>query len=78
MVVQHDGFCSAYGNLKKVGLDVGKKLRAGDLIAYSGKTGDSTGPHLHFEVRKGKFDQTLWNQTDGKYPNAVDPESFYQ
>ena len=76
IVIQHNGFCTVYGHLKKLGLPLGAKVKAGQIVAYSGNTGDSTGPHLHFEVRQGKFDQTFWNQIDGKYPNAVDPELF--
>lgn len=76
LVIQHDGFCTVYGHLKKLGLPVGTKVKAGHIVAYSGNTGDSSGPHTHFEVRQGKFDVTFWNQIDGKYPNAIDPEPF--
>lgn len=76
MVIQYNGFCTVYGHLKRLGFPVGTKVKAGQIIGYSGNTGDTTGAHLHFEVRQGKFDQTFWNQIDGKYLNAIDPEPF--
>ena len=51
--VRHaDGTLSLYGHLSRVLVD-GGRVRAGDVIARSGNTGHSTGPHLHFEMRRG-------------------------
>lgn len=39
-----------YAHLKDFHLKVGDKVKAGDFVGYSGNTGNSTGPHLHFGV----------------------------
>jgi len=52
VVVDHGGGVStAYGHNTSVTVGVGQQVAQGQLIAYSGNTGHSTGPHVHFEVR---------------------------
>ena len=45
------GYKSWYAHLLRPAVRVGQKVRRGDLIAYSGNSGLSTAPHLHYEVR---------------------------
>ncbi|MBE7733010.1 M23 family metallopeptidase [Devosia faecipullorum] len=51
--IQHvNGYETAYGHLSRFvdGLGVGSQVRQGQLIGYVGSTGQSTGPHLHYEI----------------------------
>jgi murein DD-endopeptidase MepM/ murein hydrolase activator NlpD len=65
MMVEIDhgnGITTRYGHLSKILVNEGDRVEAGDLIALSGSTGRSTGPHLHYEVRRNG--------------NATDPMRF--
>jgi murein DD-endopeptidase MepM/ murein hydrolase activator NlpD len=48
----HAGWMSLYGHLQTVSVKDGQRVASGQQIAYSGNTGYSTGPHLHFSVFK--------------------------
>lgn len=52
VIINHSfGFNTFYGHLDRLAVKIGDFVRKGDLIAYSGNTGMSSGPHLHYEVR---------------------------
>lgn len=60
VVVDHgDGHLTHYAHLNRTTVAAGDRVRPGDRIGVEGNTGDSTGPHLHFEVHRG-----MWNQLD--------------
>jgi murein DD-endopeptidase MepM/ murein hydrolase activator NlpD len=48
--IDHGGYKTLYAHLDQVAVAVGQTVAAGELIGYSGSTGNSTGPHLHFEL----------------------------
>ncbi|MFW6690729.1 M23 family metallopeptidase [Streptomyces sp. MAR4 CNX-425] len=54
VVIRHrDGRYSQYAHLSAITVSAGRPVNAGQRIGRSGSTGNSTGPHLHFEVRTG-------------------------
>lgn len=53
VVIKHaSGLTSHYGHCDLLKVRVGQMVRPGDIIATVGSTGRSTGPHLHFEIRR--------------------------
>jgi murein DD-endopeptidase MepM/ murein hydrolase activator NlpD len=54
MLEHADGMQSIYGHLSSKEVNAGDTVKAGQRIGKSGDTGNSSGPHLHFEIRKGK------------------------
>ncbi|MEU0058033.1 M23 family metallopeptidase [Streptomyces sp. NPDC006334] len=66
IVIKHaNGVYSQYAHLSRVEVNVGQVVKTGQRIALSGNTGNSSGPHLHFEIR-----------TTPNYGSAIDPVKF--
>ncbi len=69
--IEHQGgWATGYGHLSRYasGLHVGEHVAQGQVVAYVGSTGMSTGPHLHYEVMKGA---EKLNPTSAKVPQGT-------
>ncbi|MGW7620720.1 M23 family metallopeptidase [Streptomyces antimycoticus] len=66
IVIKHDNATySQYAHLSRIDVRIGQTVTEGQQIGLSGSTGNSTGPHLHFEIR-----------TTPNYGTAVEPLKF--
>ncbi|MFF6805814.1 peptidoglycan DD-metalloendopeptidase family protein [Streptomyces sp. NPDC012616] len=66
VVIKHaNGVYSQYAHLSRIDVKIGQVVKTGQKIALSGSTGNSSGPHLHFEIR-----------TTANYGSAINPVTF--
>lgn len=65
MIKMNDGTYTQYGHLSSLGVSVGQHVTPGQQIGLSGSTGNTTGPHLHFEARTG-----------ADYGSDIDPVAY--
>jgi murein DD-endopeptidase MepM/ murein hydrolase activator NlpD len=61
-ILHADGYVTVYGHMDSITVHAGQYVQAGQRIALLGMRGQSTGPHLHFEVHQG-----------GEYGTPIDP-----
>ncbi len=65
VIVNHgNGYTTVYGHMDSIAVSAGQSVAMGQVLGYVGSTGNSTGPHLHFEIRSSAT----------AYP--IDPQSF--
>ncbi|MCX5581884.1 M23 family metallopeptidase [Streptomyces erythrochromogenes] len=66
VVIKHnDGTFTQYGHMSSLNVSVGQQVTPGQQIGLSGSTGNSSGPHLHFEARSGS-----------QYGSDIDPIAY--
>ncbi|MFG2292671.1 peptidoglycan DD-metalloendopeptidase family protein [Streptomyces sp. NPDC048603] len=66
VIIRHaDGHYSQYGHMSQLSVSVGQTVTAGQEVGLVGSTGNSTGPHLHFEIR-----------TTQSYGSDIDPLAY--
>jgi hypothetical protein len=71
--MSHDGYNTLYAHLNGFLAKIGQRLDAGNRIGWSGNTGNTTGPHLHFEVTTGRgasVNPLSWLSGAGTVSNA--------
>ena len=60
MIDHGNGYITVYGHASSLACYTGQHVNQGDVIGYVGSTGNSTGPHLHFEIRlNGEYQNPL-------------------
>lgn len=67
-VINGQVMTTVYGHMESLSVSNGQRVEKGQLLGYMGSTGNSTGPHLHFEIHHGP-----WN---GSRTNAVNPLKY--
>ena len=71
VVIDHGfGVTTWYGHLSAFNATPGMRVKRGDIIGYEGKSGRSTGPHLHYEVRINNTPVNPWRYLRDVNPNA--------
>ncbi len=61
MIDHGGGIVTLYGHNQSLAVGEGQSVAQGEVIAYCGSTGNSTGPHCHFEVREGGEPVSPWS-----------------
>jgi len=75
IVINHGKWGSLYAHLSQYNTFVDQEVKAGQLIGYSGNTGNSTAPHLHFEIRECEY-KDFWDRCQADtnvFMRCVDP-----
>lgn len=59
--IEHgNGIATVYGHNSRLAVSVGQTVKKGQVIAFAGSTGKSTGPHVHYEIRENSTAIDPW------------------
>jgi len=69
LINKSTGIRIGYCHLSSIKVKAGQRIKKGQIVGYSGNTGNSTGPHLHYEERKSPYGywdhrKPVFNRTD--------------
>ena len=79
IVIQHDGFTTLYGHMQALEVQVGQKVKAGQVVGHMGNTGSSTAAHLHFRLAKGNYGNNYFRKNfRGITTGSVDPLKYLE
>jgi murein DD-endopeptidase MepM/ murein hydrolase activator NlpD len=80
MINHANGYSTAYGHLSRfaAGMRRGARVRQGQVFAFSGNTGITTGPHLHYEIRmnNGQINPLTFKQAQGRILAGTERVAF--
>ncbi|WP_062108784.1 M23 family metallopeptidase [Bacillus niameyensis] len=79
VIKDKNGHGQVYAHLDRVAVLTGASVKKGQVIGYQGATGEVTGSHLHYEVRRGTFPSYGWSPDNSNgYLNPTDYlKSYY-
>lgn len=77
IILEHNSHCTRYNHFEKVFVKEGQTANEDTVLGLMGSTGDSTGPHLHFEAHDCKYRNFYEKWPNGEYMHTIDPELFF-
>lgn len=81
IVTEHGGtWCDMFEHMNDFGVETGQTVKAGDIVGHMGTTGQSTGAHLHYEIRNCPYSKFYETGVLGGFDNmpkyAIDPKPY--
>lgn len=71
VILEHKWGSSLYGHLSKIKIKLGKKVKRGQILGFSGSSGFTFGPHLHFGIKPKN------PNLENGYLGFINPEPYF-